>query len=156
MPTFLLFYTLVRSSGLLRAAGRCFTSHKRGFFGSKTVLQLSQQSSWLSSTLMNYYGLVEWEPLWLYYAFILSDSKNGSPQAWRCGVYWHWRMSTHLCCCRFCHLETCIFACFPTGWCHTGIHICLHANWQHSNSFHNNIGHVLKEKQTNIYATREC
>lgn len=30
------------------------------------------------------------------------------------------------------------------GSCHTGTHICLHANQQHSNSFHSNIGHALE------------
>lgn len=54
---------------------------------------------------------------------------------------------THLCCCRFCHLEMCIFSWSPRGWCHTGIHIYLHANQPHSNSFHSNTFHGLNPKQ---------
>lgn len=50
---------------------------------------------------------------------------------------------TSLCCCRFCRLEMYICVCFPMGSCRTGIHICLHANQQHSSSFHSNIGHGL-------------
>lgn len=54
---------------------------------------------------------------------------------------------THLYCCRFCHLEMCIFSWSPRGWCHTGIHIYLHANQPHSNSFHSNTFHGLNPKQ---------
>lgn len=62
---------------------------------------------------------------------------------------------THLCCCRFCHLEMCISSWSPRGWCHTGTHIYLHANQPHSNSFHSNTFHGLKPKQI-LYSEKEA
>jgi hypothetical protein len=60
---------------------------------------------------------------------------------------------THLCCYRLCHLEMCIFACFPMGWCHTGTRIYRHANQPHSNSFHSNTSHGLYPKE--FYTVRK-
>lgn len=53
MPTFLLFYTLVRSSGLLRAVRRCFTSHERGFFSSLNSPVDSPRPWWITMAWVN-------------------------------------------------------------------------------------------------------
>lgn len=61
-----------------------------------------------------------------------------------------------LCCYRFCRLEMYICVCFPMDSCRTGIHICLHANQQHSNSFHSNTGHGLHTPLRCLHPSTRC